>query len=92
MRLVVGLRPVSDTLGKPDLGGRSWAGLVAGQAGLLVGLGLRLVSATRLRSPGCGELCLGGLLDGQGLFHTHLLGLRLVLGWQTLRPVSDYAA
>ena len=70
MRLVVGLNPVSGTLGKPDLGGRSWAGLVlaclrcagawAGQAGLLVGLGLKLVSATRLRSPGCGELCLGG--------------------------------
>ena len=55
-----------------------------------------------------------GLLDGQGLFHTHLglrlggkllagqtrktrqqaaegLGLRLVSGWHTLRPVSDCA-
>ena len=114
MRLVVGLRPVSDTLDKPDLA--HWAepagGLGAcpemrclGWAGF--GLGLKLVShgwvACRAAGPGCwlclgagwAELCLGGLLDGQGLFHTHLglrlggelagLGLRPVSGWRTLR-------
>ena len=72
--------------------------------GLLVGLGLKLVSATRLRShgwvAGCwaaglrlelrlGGLCLGGSLDGQGLSHTHLgLGSELLAGLG-LRPVAD---
>ena len=77
--------------------GSGWRALRCAGAGF--GLGLKLVSATRLRSHGwllaagqpdqaggCAwnlgwagaELCLGGLLDGQGLCHTHL-GLS---GWR----------
>ena len=85
--------------------------LAAGQPGYAAGC------AWNLGWAGWAELCLGGLLDGQGLFHTHLglrlggellaglglrpvadtqdtpgraegLGLRLVSGWHTLRPVS----
>ena len=68
-----------------------------GWAGWLRVAGCR---AAGLRWAGWAELCLGGLLDGQGLFHTHLgleasrrhvrharaegLGLRLVSGWHTL--------
>ena len=37
---------------------------------------------------GWAELCLGGLLDGQGLSHTHL-GLRLGSELLGLRPVAD---
>ena len=50
------------------------------------GLGLKLVSATRLRSHvGCLELCLGGLLD---VFQTHLgwvASWHVVPNWHTLR-------
>ena len=42
----------------------------------LPGTGLRCWLRLELGLGGWAELCLGGLLDGQGLFHTHL-GLRL---------------
>ena len=49
--------------------------------------------AWNLGWAGWAELCLGGLLDGQGLFHTHL-GLRLggELAGLGLRPVADTPA
>ena len=67
MRLVVGLRPVSDTLDKPDLGGAlgaggrpsGWhalrcAGAWAGQAGLRWVAGWARPEATRLLKPRVG--------------------------------------
>ena len=47
--------------------------------------------AWNLGWAGWAELCLGGLLDGQGLCHTHL-GLRLggkLLAGLGLKPVAD---
>ena len=61
MRLVVGLRPVSDTLDKPDLA--RWAEPRLRSHGWVAGC--RTAAAWNLGWAGWAELCLGGLLDGQ---------------------------
>ena len=86
--------------------GLGWAGLrwVAGWAGPEASLshdgwvaGCRAAGLPwNLGWAGWAELCLGGLLDGQGLFHTHLglrLGGELLAGLgQARRPVGPDAS